>query len=707
MYSRKVVGQALDNFEARNGWRPISHTIGQIEEFDAYVKKITKAEQNSRRAYYEITETLTASAAKELRRFIQNEQLLCSFDSMYFENTYAYLCDEKGDIFKFRNRKAQEVFDQIIAQLEELQFSIELLILKARQQGITSKTALKFLHRMLFIGHTQAVMASVQADKSELIGRILNICYERCPWWLAPGRTTERAGKMMEWDNGSILSIQSGMQPTGIAQGWTPTCIHVSEFGDIPNPKKVIEEGLLRATHSSRKLFMVFEGTGNGNTGYFADKWRSSKEGWPTKTSRLMPVFIPWPLAPELYPEDDWIRKFPVPESWIAGEAARKHIRRCELYIRSTDYLASVCGSNWTMPREQQWFWEFNYLEAVKSHTTKKWFSQMPADDYEALTGNNDSVFDPEVIEIREQQRQPEYTAYAIAGDSIDDGFEPGESAIDYSRERIPIQWTSHRGQHYEWTMIPLLPIDEDRELDTFGKVLVFQEPKQGCDYSIGIDTADGLGKEDEDRSVLNVTLSAKGNYPDVQAAELVSNRINSPQMVGFAACLAAWYHPACRDPRGVKFCIEQRARPGDDCQLQLKLMGFSFQHVMTRYDSKVVKENAGLKHGYYESPWSRTFMLTRFIESITNGWYKVNSKWLLQELKDLERKISATTGKSRLEHQSGRHDDRVFAAALAYITRHAFDVLAERSQKTYAVRVALPDVDYNYPEQGFEVGYF
>ena len=79
-------------------------------------------------------------------------------------------------------------------------------------------------------------MASVQAEKSELIGRILDIAYSKCPWWLVPLR-----GAKGKFANGSVLSIQSGMQATGIAQGWTPTCIHVSELADIPKPEKVID----------------------------------------------------------------------------------------------------------------------------------------------------------------------------------------------------------------------------------------------------------------------------------------------------------------------------------------------------------------------------------------------------------------------------------------------------------------------------------
>jgi hypothetical protein len=234
MYSPRVVEANLDAFEAAERWRPVYHSLDQVLEFKSYIDSITKVDSNIRNSYVTITRKLTARRQKEIRRWVENEQVLCSLDSGYFERIYAYICDEKGEIFKFLNRKSQDVFDSILEEFDDKQVAIELLVLKARQVGISTKVALKFLQRLLFIPHTQAVMASVQSDKSELIGRILQICLERCPWWLIPRQTTSRI-KLWGWDNGSILSVQSGMQATGVAQGWTPTCTHISEIGDIPN----------------------------------------------------------------------------------------------------------------------------------------------------------------------------------------------------------------------------------------------------------------------------------------------------------------------------------------------------------------------------------------------------------------------------------------------------------------------------------------
>jgi len=641
---------------------------------------------------------MTERLRLEIRRWIENEQVLCGFDSGYWETRYAYVCNEEGQIYKYQPRMSQRILDSVISEFDEKQVSIELLILKGRQLGVTSWTATKFIRRMLFLPHTQAIMASVKASSSQLIGRILDTEYNKCPFWLVPLKTPRNS-----FANGSILSIQSGMQATGLAQGWTPTCVHVSEIADLSDAKKTIEEGLFRATHSSKNLFMVLEGTGGGSTGWLADTWRSAKEDWPKGLSRLCPVFVPWPMCPEIYPERDWLRKFPVENSWRPHETTRKHVARCESYIRNTPYLAKIAGANWRMPIEQQWFWQFNYDTACKNHTQKTWAAQMPADDFESLTGVHDSVFDPEVMQeveeyVYEIKTEPEtgldvktrrvpIQAYIIQGESIDEDFiiDDSDPRIDWSKPVIQVSWKNHRGTVYEWEMIPALPFDEEKEINTFGLLLVYEEPKAGYDYSCGVDTASGLGDEDEDRTVISMERNRFGSDFDYQVAEFTSNAVNSAQAVGFAACTAAYYGERTKDHRGVKFAIEQITRPGDTCQNQLKMMGFNHHHKPRRYDSKKVKDDTSKKEGWYSSGWSVPILMTRFIQAVNDGWYRPASKWLIEELRTLERHV-ASGGKEKMEHREGQHDDRVRAAAQGYFTVHDLDNLAERAQKRYAL---------------------
>jgi hypothetical protein len=166
----------------------------------------------------------------------------------------------------------------------------------------------------------------------------------------------------------------------------------------------------------------------------------------------------------------------------------------------------------------------------------------------------------------------------------------------------------------------------------------------------------------------------------DNQVAELTSNKINSAQVVAFAACVGAWYGKNSPDGKGMKYVVEQIRGPGDTCQHQLKMLGFNNHHKPRRYDSKKIKDDAGKKEGWYSSAWSVPMLMDRFREAVNGGWYTPRSKWLIEELRTLERHEGA--GKSKMEHRSGQHDDRVRSAAQSYFTAHDMDILTERAQQ-------------------------
>jgi hypothetical protein len=693
MYSNILIERNLSDFAAREAWMPIHHTFGEVQEFTAYIKSITKLASNSKGAWIESVAPMTDKRRQEIRRWIQNEQVLCALDYGYWRDNYAYVTDEGGQVVKYKNRRSQDVFDSVVADLEEQQAGIQMICLKARQVGITTLVALYFIHKMLFVPNTLSVMASVQKSKSEEIEIKLNTAYEMCPFWLIPVRTPKRS-----FSNGSRLMIESGMQPKGIAQGQTPNNIHISEIGIIPNPHNVIEEGLLPAAHSNKNLFMVFEGTGSGNVGWFPDFWRSEKVKYPLGTARMCPVFISWPLATDMYPQADWIRAHPVPEGFYEKrlDATKAHIARCESYIRNTPYLAKVVGSNYRVPLEQQWYWQIEYVGAKERHALQQHAARLPADDFEALTGVHDSVFDGETImeleddiyEVRTdgtKVRKNPVQYYAITGHSILEEFDPQESEIDFSKEIIRISHTNNRGERYDWELVPLNPIDEETESFTFDRLAVFEFPKEGATYSCGVDTAHGLGKEDEDRFCASMTRVSTGSGCDTQCAELTSLRFSPAQAVPFLAAMAAWYGQVSKHYRGVKFSIEQVEGPGDTCQNQLKIMGFNYHAIPGRLDGKKVKEENKHREGWYSNKTTVPILMDRFVEAVNGGWYIPYSKWLIEELKTLERHTK-DGGRDVMTHQKNKHDDRIRAAAQSYLNMHTYDDLSARSQKRYNV---------------------
>jgi hypothetical protein len=696
MYAESRINDKLIAATRVLGFAPVYHSVKEAQYFVQHIKSLEVVQPDG-------DIVLGRNLTKKETEWIRNERMICYADQQYFATRYCYVSDEENRLVLYQPRQSQRVFHRLLQFYDEQQLSIEIIALKARQQGISTEVELKFAHRVLFTPGAKAICGSADGQKSELMAKMFYLVIDECPWWLKPQvKTNRRAGNrgLIEFATASIVAVQTGSQETGIGQGWTPTCAHLSECVDYDDPGALIEEGLFKAMHTSPGLFLLLESTGNGATGWWADTWRSSKEFFPQGRARLCPVFLPWWLCSDMFPKKEWLDKFPIPEGWRPARETVAHANKCRAFVRATEYLRREVGEGWELPRQQQWFWEFNYEEHKRKGIAKSWLRQMPCDDYEALMGKNDSVFDSTVIEVVEQRRARDFQVFGLTGEGVDEKNEPPSGEVDYSLSRIKLGWESNRGTLFEWQMVPLKSIRESDEQTAQGKWLIFEEPVPGCDYSVGVDAAGGVG---EDNTIISVVRKGNDEAQDIQAAEYASCTLSSAEAAPFCAAIGAWYGLHIPVYGQVKYVIEQTRKYGDDCQLQLKRMGMRRHHDMIRYDNKKIEPTKAHKQGWFTGSWSRPLLLGRFVNAIENYWFKVNSPFLVKELMDFEQRHTSS-GLARMEHQQGKHDDRIFASGMAYFTNHHLDVMMERSQKRYHVpREKLPEVDMT-PWTGLEM---
>jgi hypothetical protein len=706
VYSQAVIERVLSDFHREKGWRPKMRSIDEVDELVDYIDSLVDMDANSVNRYFSWKQGKRPSdeRIKWIRQQIVGEQFLCFASAEYFVSRYGRIRDVQERIIKVQFRKAQKIFQKILAHYDDLQIAIQLFFLKSRQVGISTGVALYFLHRILFRSNTHAIMASAQVGQSEKLGMMIETCWSRLPFWLPPAKTVLKE-KEPRWANGSALSVQAGSQNVGIAQGSTPTAIHISEIADYATPKKTIEEGLFPAAHQTAALFFVMEGTGSTASPWQKEKWEYYTENWG-KGGRFQPIFIPPACAEDIYPHIDWLKAHPIPESWHPMTETQRMKRRCELFVRSKDYLISELGAQWEMGREYQWFWECGYREAISSHSEKTFLAQNAVTPEDAFQSKWDPVFADETIEIVTKEREKSYQPYAITGKTILMGtdnkpYEPPTHEIDWDKPRIPLKWESNDGNIYRWELIPLLPFDDGEDARCFDKLLVFQEPREGADYAESIDTADGLNMPNEDRSALSMHICRSGSDRDEQVAAFTSIRANAAQMARIAAAVAVYF---CTDgdgnittsnPLGPKFIIEQTRKPGDDCQLALKIMGFLDHHLMIRYDGAGnIVETKSHKEGFYTSKWSRPMLLGKFVSAVTGGWFKPNCPILIRQLSTFVRKEKS--GISEMTHETGQHDDNIFAAALAWFRAHHLDDESKRLALKYQSK-SIPKSTSNY----------
>lgn len=597
-------------------------------------------------------------------------------------------------------KKTGQAYSKIVAieplpaqRMIDIETSTKTFIAEGFVSHNSTLTELLVAHRIFFTYGVNAVIASADQQKTGIMSQMIFLVYDKLPYWMKPPFT-----RRVESDKGMLVfggiqsgvSFQHGAQTSGIARGTTPTCVHLSEVASYQNAEETIESSLFRAVHESPGVFMVLESTAEGNFGWWFETWKKSKTGWSKGRARLYPLFLPWFMGTDLYPTETWIHTRPIPHDWSPMKETRAMMAKAKMYVNTDPILSKVMGEGWELPREQAWYWEVNFDEHKAKGAEKKWYQEMPTDSIECFQGSFDSVFGNDLLDELHESRTRDYKIYGITGHGIEDKNEPAEDDIDFSdeaRHKI-VTYQSNKGDTYKWELVPLRPDvidDEDEEHgadQADGKLLIFNEPEPGHDYTVGVDTGGGVGG---DSTSIEVWRKGVRGLPDVQCAEFASAFISHVEAYAYVMAIAAYYAKFMRNEdyespyREPLVSVEQIAAVGDTCQSQMKIMGYNRFFLFHQYDTRKIQKKKATKMGWRTSGWSRPLLVDGFVHSVKNEWATIHSPFLLREMSKFE--VHIKSGKEKMEHADGDHDDRIFSSAIAIFTSHDMEAMVERGK--------------------------
>jgi hypothetical protein len=217
------------------------------------------------------------------------------------------------------------------------------------------------------------------------------------------------------------------------------------------------------------------------------------------------------------------------------------------------------------------------------------------------------------------------------------------------------------------------------------GRLLVWEAPKMGSSYVLGVDPSEGVG---QDRSVIEVIRRGDLYLPDEQVAEFTSDHHTPLELAPIVNAIGRFY----KDDDGSEALavIECNTMGGQDCQLMLRTtFDYSSFFIWKVYDKRTnIYTN---KFGWWTSRSTRPKLIVRGIHAMQNGDLKINSPFLLDEMEDFEQDHFMAKAKARF----GRHDDRVMAFLMAHVGAHddewlaGEDIAEQRHNLTRAGKVA------------------
>ena len=200
----------------------------------------------------------------------------------------------------------------------------KLIVLKARQVGITTDTACFNTDLSLRLSHAHLLVLAHESESTNIIYNKYQTIYDNLPQKVVPTRNGEPVTEMgkiktvrskpIAGSNSSTrldyidmsesrLVVRTGGSRDNVGRGDTLNAAHISEYSRLPDAQGTLD-AISQALPESAVEYTVIESTANGVSGDgepFYQLWQKSEKAWrryingeTPSFDGYRPVFIPW-----------------------------------------------------------------------------------------------------------------------------------------------------------------------------------------------------------------------------------------------------------------------------------------------------------------------------------------------------------------------------------------------------------------------------
>jgi len=205
--------------------------------------------------------------------------------------------------FNSCQKKITELLDKQLADTGK----VRAIILKARQQGISTYCAGRVFWKTYFTPHSRSVVMAHDSATSDALFNLSKTIIKNMTTVYKPNEVKSNAKEIVissphfikEGKEKPIASYRlytAGSPEAG--RGTTPTIAHLSEVAFWQHDEKILA-GLFQGISEAPGTEVILESTANGATGEFYRLWRGALEG----ENEYLPIFLPWFSTDEYHRE--------------------------------------------------------------------------------------------------------------------------------------------------------------------------------------------------------------------------------------------------------------------------------------------------------------------------------------------------------------------------------------------------------------------
>lgn len=169
------------------------------------------------------------------------------------------------------------------------------IILKSRQMGISTLSAMFSLHSMLFNDEFKILVIATKQEVAKNLTAKVQLMFENLPAFIKQGINVVTNNRMeLTFSNGSGIKAVSSSPNAGRSEGLS--CLIIDEAAHIDHIEEIWASAQPTLSTGGKCIMLS---TPNGQQGVFYRIWQQAEEGSSGDGFRFKPISLPWYLHPE------------------------------------------------------------------------------------------------------------------------------------------------------------------------------------------------------------------------------------------------------------------------------------------------------------------------------------------------------------------------------------------------------------------------
>ena len=208
--------------------------------------------------------------------------------------------DARDGFVPFKLNECQKRITEALDKQIKETGKVRAIILKARQQGISTYCAGRVFWKSYFTSYARSVVMAHDSATSDALFAMSKNLIKNMEGELSPNELKSNAKEiiinsaaMPNKDATASYRLYTAGSPEA-GRGTTPTIAHLSEVAFWQHDSKILA-GLFQGISSAAGTEVILESTANGAQGEFYRLWKGAVAG----DNEYIPIFLPWFITPE------------------------------------------------------------------------------------------------------------------------------------------------------------------------------------------------------------------------------------------------------------------------------------------------------------------------------------------------------------------------------------------------------------------------